>query len=529
MDQKQKILVCGDVKGNFKQLFGRVESINKKSGPFEMLLCVGDFFGDNNDELIAFKNGNKVIPVPTYILGPNEANACPEYENLNEGEICSNLTYLGKRGLYTISSGIKIAYLSGIEAEKSDWSFDTEDVKAVRNSCFINKTSMGEYRGIDILLTSQWPFGVDDKKADKDESQAAASSKLLSWLAREIKPRYHFVGINGRYFERLPYRNSTGSNTQLELATRFIGLAAVGNEEKAKYIYALSIAPVDKMRLMDLIQKTTDETPCPYDSINLMKDVVSKSENNSAQFFYDTNSFNDDGDRNSYKKRKGLGADGDRKRQRHVFDQEKCWFCLSSPSVEKHMVISVGDNFYLALAKGPLDENNILISSVTHIQSSSLLAEDDWKELEKFKDALRKCFKAEKKVVTFFERNYKSSHLLINVVAVHEDAEWRIKHSFDDCAEAYNLNLETLPRLSEPTQLPGKGPYFYAELPDNSTLLTRQMKQFPLHFGREVFCSDTLLKCEQKIDWRECTISKEEETALVKRFREKFQPFDFTL
>lgn len=57
------------------------------------------------------------------------------------------------------------------------------------------------------------------------------------------------------------------------------------------------------------------------------------------------------------------------------------------------MVISVGDNFYLALAKGPLDETNILICSVTHIQSSSLLAEDDWKELEKFKDALRKYFK----------------------------------------------------------------------------------------------------------------------------------------
>ncbi len=136
-------------------------------------------------------------------------------------------------------------------------------------------------------------------------------------------------------------RNSIGSNTQLELATRFIALATVGNEAKAKYIYALNIAPVDKVRLMDLIQKTTDETPCPYDSINLMKDAVTKSEvffdffffeitstnqhiplqDNSAQFFYDTNSFNDEGDRNSYKKRKGLGAEGDRKRQRHVFDQ----------------------------------------------------------------------------------------------------------------------------------------------------------------------------------------------------------------
>lgn len=97
--------------------------------------------------------------------------------------------------------------MSGIEADKTDWSFDTEDVKAVRNSCFVNKTSMGEYRGIDILLTSQWPFGIDadDKKADKSESKIAAS-KLLSWLAREIKPRYHFAGMNGNYFERLPYR-----------------------------------------------------------------------------------------------------------------------------------------------------------------------------------------------------------------------------------------------------------------------------------------------------------------------------------
>lgn len=80
---------------------------------------------------------------------------------------------------------------------------------------------------------------------------------------------------------------------------------------------------------------------------------------------------------------------------------EKCWFCLSSPSVEKHMVISVGDNFYLALAKGPLDETNILILSVTHIQSSALLTEDDWKELEKFKDALRKFFKGQFRIFDY--------------------------------------------------------------------------------------------------------------------------------
>lgn len=34
------------------------------------------------------------------------------------------------------------------------------------------------------------------------------------------------------------------------------------------------------------------------------------------------------------------------------FDTNKCWFCLASPSVEKHLIISVGNNAYLALAKG---------------------------------------------------------------------------------------------------------------------------------------------------------------------------------
>lgn len=54
-------LVVGDVRGRFKQLFQRVEQVNKKAGPFEILCCVGDFFGEDkqNEELIAYKNGFK--------------------------------------------------------------------------------------------------------------------------------------------------------------------------------------------------------------------------------------------------------------------------------------------------------------------------------------------------------------------------------------------------------------------------------------------------------------------------------------
>lgn len=128
-------------------------------------------------------------------------------------------------------------------------------------------------------------------------------------------------------------------------------------------------------------------------------------------------------------------------------------------------------------------------------------------------------------MVTFFERNYRSSHLQINVLAVDESLEWQIKNSFDDCAEQYNLQLELLPSMVE---LPHKGPYFCAELPDQSVLMTRQMKTFPLHFGREVFCAEILLNCEPKVDWKECSLSKDEEVVLVKKFRELFRAVDFT-
>ncbi|XP_053962313.1 CWF19-like protein 1 homolog [Anastrepha ludens] len=527
MDAKIKILVVGDVRGRFRQLFQRVDSINKKAGPFEILLCVGEFFGakEQNDELIAYKNGNKYVPVPTYILGPCSKETVCFYDDLVDGEICSNLTYLGKRGLYTLSSGVKIVYLSGLEkpdAEKSigDDSkiyFDKDDILSIRNSCVISKTSASDYKGVDVLLSSQWPYGiVEDSKN---------SSKLLSFLCKEIKPRYHFCGHNGKYYEPPPFRIPSDQLTQLELCTRFISLADVGNANKEKYIYALSLTPVEKMRVLELIQKTTNETKCPFVGINF-NDITARGEqSDSKQYFYDMQAGGDD----NRKRGSGGGQRRDKRPRIMNIDQEKCWFCLSSPEVEKHLVISIGENFYLALAKGPINEFHVLIMSITHISSASLLSDDDWQELTKFKTALRDFFKSHGQVVCFTERHYKSSHLQINALGIDEGYAWKIKHAFEDKAEEFNLEFETLLPLTTSQMLPQQGPYFVAELPDESTLITRQMKHFPLHFARDVFCSENLLNCEEKVNWKDCKLDKEEEIEMVKSFRKKFQQYDFTL
>lgn len=436
------------------------------------------------------------------------------------GEVCANLTYLGKRGLYTASSGVKIAYLSGTEGSTSDdLHFDLSDAELVRNAC-LSSNLASDFRGVDILMTSQWPKGIEgETKANYP------CSSLISWLSTQIRPRYHFCGLNETHHERLPFRTAANECTELQLSTRFISLAELGS--KAKSLYALNLNPVDKMKLIDLIQKTTDETDCPYSQLDFLSFLPKRLNAESNQFFYDMNSFGGDRGR---KRHQAGGQGGQNKRPpRRDIDQEKCWFCLSSPNVEKHLVISIGDNFYLALAKGPLTEYHVLILSVTHIQSVSLLSQEDFDELEKFKQALRKFFKTKGQTACFFERHYKSPHLQVNAVAVPEDVEWQIKNTVDDKADEFNIQFETLTKLTGPTQLPGQGPYFALELPDETTQMTRQMKQFPLHFGRDIFCAENLLNCEDKVDWRQCSLDKEQEIEVVKRFREEFKPFDFTL
>ena len=79
------------------------------------------------------------------------------------------------------------------------------------------------------------------------------------------------------------YRNSRAENTQLELATRFVSLANVANVQKDRFIYAVSVTPIDNMRITDLIEKTTDEIDCPYNKVNLPA-IIAVQQNNVIKF-----------------------------------------------------------------------------------------------------------------------------------------------------------------------------------------------------------------------------------------------------
>ncbi|KAJ8980670.1 hypothetical protein NQ317_013282 [Molorchus minor] len=524
--EKQKILLCGDVEGKFDVLFKRVENINKKSGPFDMLICVGNFFGINNKDFIPYRIGDKKVPIPTYILGPNKEDHSRLYpSDDSEFELCNNVYYLGKRGVYTDSKGLKIAYMSGVSGRDTQepWIYNEKDVSDLCDVCIRGNPA---FRGIDILLTSQWPSGIV-ADTSKVSLTVNATSDLPSYLCMKLKPRYIVSGLEGVYYERPPFRcpNLGDHDTTMELATRFIGLARVGNQNKDKWIYALSLTPLDKMKLSDLLQKTTDETPCPFNFYDLESKIfkTKRKASGSSQYFYDMNStYQED---NKHKKKRS-------NKPRIEFDQSKCWFCLASPSVEKHLIISVGNCSYLALAKGGIVEEHFLVCPIEHYQSSLGQPDEVVKEIDEFKEALRKFYARKGTVPVFFERNYKTSHMQLQAIPIPNNACRELKDIFIDESESQGFKLDVLDSTNRLDQvIPPKTPYFVAELPDGAVLYTKIQGSvnFPINFAREILASGPILNMPDRVEWKDCTLEKSEEEKCVQRIRTDFEPFDFTM
>jgi len=45
-----KILACGSIDGKYEKFFKKVSNLQKKNGPFEMIICTGDFFNEEEKE-----------------------------------------------------------------------------------------------------------------------------------------------------------------------------------------------------------------------------------------------------------------------------------------------------------------------------------------------------------------------------------------------------------------------------------------------------------------------------------------------
>lgn len=82
----------------------------------------------------------------------------------------------------------------------------------------------------------------------------------------------------------------------------------------------------------------------------------------------------------------------------------ECWFCLASPQVEKHLVVSIGAETYLALPKGGVSDTHVLILPISHFDSFASATPSVQEEVQTFLDALSLMYSKRGLSLIAFER-----------------------------------------------------------------------------------------------------------------------------
>ncbi|GJR30074.1 zinc finger CCCH domain-containing protein 64 [Tanacetum coccineum] len=571
MSPPPRILISGDPRGNLNALFKRVTSVNKSTGPFDSLLCVGQFFPDSSeqvDELTEYIEGRKNIPLPTYFIGDYGAGAvkvlnAAANEKCNLGfkmeglKLRDNLFWLKGSGKF-ILNGLSVAYLSGRKSSSGVMygTYSQDDVDVLRAG-ILNRAS-----------TSDVPPGISD---------LAGSDATVSELVAEIKPRYHIAGTKGVFYAREPYMNADGLHV-----TRFLGLAAVGNASKQKFIHAISPTPASTMSSAEISIKPPNTTLSPYTYVEKSANTReaekrSADDANDSQYWrYDVSKrqkggggdteklcfkfitsgscprgenchFRHDMDAREQSMRgvcfellnKGKCEKGEDCTYKHTLQEERsrsreCWFCLSSPNVESHLITSVGENCYCAIAKGPLVQDHILILPIEHLPNTLSSPPECEMELVKFQNSLKAYFKSHKKEVVFFEWVYiKTSHANLQAIPIPVNRASAVQDIFNLAAEklGFKFMVSKCDKSSEGRKLlraqyDGKCSLFYVELPGGTILShpVEENEKFPVQFGREVLAG--LLNMADRADWRNCKLSKDEEIKMAERFKISFEDYD---
>jgi hypothetical protein len=263
----KKILVAGDVEGHFDLLISKIQSFKEKNQEFDFCLCVGKTFSSHED-FSAYKTQKKNFPIPIYFIDSSELAPVLLTLYPDGTELCNNFHFLGKNGLKNIQ-GLGVAYLSGskskinpdLEPKLQKYNpglYFSKDI----NSILIQKENSEFKSGVDILLTSEWPSGFDSNIQTQFEKKVEHLSESVSTLAKFLKPRYHFVGLENNFFKRAPYSN--GDDTHI---TRLISIGKVpkdANVPAKQYLFALQIKKFGELTQEEILTKTVDTTSNPY-------------------------------------------------------------------------------------------------------------------------------------------------------------------------------------------------------------------------------------------------------------------------
>ncbi|KAF4317467.1 hypothetical protein BBO99_00005340 [Phytophthora kernoviae] len=590
-----KVLLCGAVQGQWELLFQRVEKLNaaSKGKTFEALVCIGRCFPLPVDYLAG---GNKLVPVPTFFL-PGHEVARSWQEDTKQTEIYDQLSDVDQSADPIEIAGMKVAYVSGTEthgAEDEKGTLLTYS-KASTSALMQQLLASGDQGDVDFLFTAEYPTSFQLLLPEQQLPhglQALRGSNALQEIVQHVHPKYHFTSRGGDgtrgdvFYQRLPYVSEVTGTGRKQL-TRLIGLSGVNKvkDKTRKYLHALQVVScaeqsAEERQHVDIPAGTTQN---PY--LHAMLEAASRSaepdakrrkvdpaaagglsaeqieqltakSRGDAQFFYDPKLA-------AKGQRKGgllpnQGHNGQQRQQRNnrvaVPDRDECWFCLATPALERHLIVSIGQEAYLAIPKGAICGDHLLIVPIAHEASTLAVSDDTWREMERFKAALRRYFASQDKELLVIDRNVTTlgaTHCHLQVVGVPKAKAAAARRIFETEGEKYHVKFEELLRGEEDTKTEGSDataapstgpmellrrwtegkPFLYAEVPDgegNTTqLLQIEEGKHYMQFGRHA--AACVLEMPRRANWKFCVVPKSDEEKLTQSFKSHWKQFDFTL
>jgi hypothetical protein len=216
-----------------------------------------------------------------------------------------------------------------------------------------------------------------------------------------------------------------------------------------------------------------------------------------------------------------------------------CWFCLASPTCEKHLIVTVFDECYVAMPKGAVNEFHSLIVPVEHGGDGAFVTKKLAPEMETVKSKLRAHARTSlQKDLFVFERCIQTKggyHTHVQCIPVEAGSGPTIQSKMLEMSVRNGFQLREITSELSLNALEddwSKG-YFYVEIPlgggdEYRRFIYRagdasgdeqgsRTHQVPLQFGREVLAE--VLNKPEIGHWKACVVSKEKEEELTASFR----------
>ena len=543
--------VFGPIDGSLKRFFAKLHKILSKQD-LSFAIIVGDLFSgtpeeSQSQEVLDLLNGALNVPLPTYFgLGNHPIPALVTEKLEASGEVCTNLFFLGRKGILKTSEGVRVAALGGRLLEsygpqlatpgKFDPAFTINDGRSLHGA-----------HTTDILITNQWPQGVraGSKFYLPEDIEPPLAAQCISDLCAALKPRYHF-STSAAYYSREPFFHpNTEDEPEVTRTTRFESLAPFNNKRKEKWFYAFTInTSVPPPTLLP-----QDVTPTPF-TISRKRRALPDQDVSYSRY----------GNGDTWRRPK-------RPRQSDYTKLENCFFCISSATLQTHLITSMADESYLTIPRGPLPApgsdsglgipGHALIIPHTHVddrvpvEKRAHLSPNEYDEMQRYRRALCRMVQAKANgklgaVCWEISRSH-IRHVHWQFLPVPSDliSKGLVQAGFKVAAE--NGNFPSFKKYDPTKMVAEKGDYFRiwiwkpagavmvpgleeAEDEDEKGTETSMVmpipssERFDIQFGRKIMAQ--LLGLGNRADWHDVTQTEAEETADAEAFKAAFEPYD---